>query len=41
MTYRHIDIGKEKNKDRLKQRENFCISTLETLTPKDLNQELN
>ena len=38
---RHIDIDKEKNKERLKQRENFCILTLETLTPKGLNQELN
>ena len=38
---RHIDIDKEKNKERLKQRENFWILTLETLTPKGLNQELN
>ena len=37
----HIDIGKEKNKERLKQRENFWILTLDTLTPKGLNQELN
>ena len=38
---RHIDIEKEKNKERLKQRENFWILTFETLTPKGLNQELN
>ena len=38
---RYIDIDKEKNKERLKQRENFWILTLETLTPKGLNQELN
>ena len=39
---RHIDIDKEKNKERLKQkRGNFWILTLETLTPKGLNQELN
>ena len=38
---RHIDIDKEKNKERLKQRENFWILTLQTLTPKGLNQELN
>ena len=38
---RHIDIDKEKNKERLKQRENFRIITLETLTPKGLNQKLN
>ena len=38
---RHINIDKEKNKERLKQWENFWILTLETLTPKDLNQELN
>ena len=37
----HIDIDKEKNKGRLKQRENFWILTLETLMPKSLNQELN
>ena len=30
---RHIDIDNEKNKERLKQRENFWILTLETLTP--------
>ena len=30
---RHIDIDKERNKERLKQRENFWILTLETLTP--------
>ena len=34
----HIDIDKEKNKEKLKQRENFIL-TLETLTPKVLNQE--
>ena len=38
---RHIDIDKEKNKERLKQRENFWILTLEILTPEGLNQELN
>ena len=38
---RHIDIAKEKNKERLKQRENFWILLLETLTPKGLNQELD
>ena len=38
---RHIEINKEKNKKRLKQRENFWILSLETLTPKGLNQELN
>ena len=38
---RHINIDKEKNKERLKQRENFWILTLEILTPKGLNQELN
>ena len=37
----HIDIDKEKNKKRLKRRENFWILTLETLTPKGLSQELN
>ena len=37
----YIDIDKEKNKERLKRRENFWILTLETLTPKGLNQELN
>ena len=36
-----IDINKEKNKERLKQKENFCILTLETLTLKGLNRELN
>ena len=36
-----IDIDREKNKERLKQRENFWILTLETITPKSLNQELN
>ena len=38
---RHINIDKEKNKETLKQRENFWILTLETLTPKGFNQELN
>ena len=38
---RHLDIDTERNKDRLKQRENFWILTLETLTTKGLNQELN
>ena len=38
---RHIDIDKEKNKERLKQRENFWILILETLKRKGLNQELN
>ena len=37
---RHINIDKEKNKERLKQRQNFWIITVETLTPKGLNQEL-
>ena len=37
----HVDIDTEKNKEKLKQRENFWILTLETLTPKGLNQELN
>ena len=30
---RHIDIDKERNKERLKQRENFWILKLQTLTP--------
>ena len=38
---RHVDIDPEKNKERLKQRENFWILTPETLTPKGLNQEFN
>ena len=38
---RHVDIDKEKIKERLKQMENFSMLTLETLTPKGLNQELN
>ena len=38
---RHIDIDKETNKESLKQSENFWILTLETITPKGLNQELN
>ena len=37
----HINIDIEKNKERLKQRENFWILTLETLTPKGLDQEPN
>ena len=32
---------KKQKKERLKQRENFWILTLQTLTPKGLNQELN
>ena len=36
---RHVDA--EKIKERLKQRDNLWILTLETLTPKGLNQELN
>ena len=35
----HLDIDKEKDKER--QRDNFWILTLEPLTPKGLNQELN
>ena len=38
---RHVDIDTEKIKERLRQMENFWILTLETLTPKGLNQELN
>ena len=38
---RHVDIDTEKIKERIKQRGNFWILTLETLTPKGLNQELN
>ena len=38
---RHIDIDKEKNKERLTQRENFWILKLEALTPKGHNQEHN
>ena len=38
---RHVYIDTEKTKERLKQRENSWILTLETLTPKGLNQELN
>ena len=38
---RHVDIDTEKIKERLKQRDNFWILTLETLAPKGLNQELN
>ena len=37
----HLDIDKEKDKERQKQRDNFWILTLESLTPKVLNQELN
>ena len=37
---RHVDIDTEKIKERLKQRENFWMLTLETLIPKGLNQEL-
>ena len=36
----HIDIDKEKNRERIKQKENFWILTLETLTPKGLNRKL-
>ena len=32
----HIDIGKEKNKERTKQGQNFWILTLEALTLEDL-----
>ena len=38
---RHIDIAKEKNKERLKRSENVWILKLETLTSKSFNQELN
>ena len=38
---RRVDIDTEKNKEKLKQRENFSILTLEILTAKGLNQELN
>ena len=38
---RQVDIVTEKIKERLKRRENFWILTLETLTPKGLNQEPN
>ena len=37
----HVDIDKEKMKERLKQSETFWILLLGTLTPKGLNQELN
>ena len=37
----HVDIDTEKNKERLKRRENFWILTLEPLTPKNLNRKLN
>ena len=36
----HIDINKEKNRERLKQMENFWILTLETITSKGLHQKL-
>ena len=38
---RYVDIDTEKIKERLKQRENVWILTLETLTSKGLNQEPN
>ena len=38
---RHVDIDTEKIKEMVKQRENFWVLTLETLTPKGLNQKLN
>ena len=38
---RYIDIDKGKNKERLEQRQNFRMLTLETLTPEGTNQELN
>ena len=38
---RHIDIDKDKHKERLKQREKFWTLTLEALRPKDVNQHLN
>ena len=38
---RHVDIDAEKIKERLKQKENFWILTLETLTTKSLNQGVN
>ena len=38
---RNVDIDLEKIKERLKQRKNFWILTLETITPKGLSQELN
>ena len=38
---RRIDIDKGKNKERLEQRQNFRMLTLETLTPEGTNQELN
>ena len=37
----HGHIDTEKIKERLKQRGKFWILTIETLTPKGLNQELN
>ena len=37
---RHVDIDMEKIKERLKQRENFWILTLETLTLKGLIKNL-
>ena len=38
---RHININKGRSMERLKERENFWILALETLTSKGLNQELN
>ena len=38
---RHINTDKEKNKEKLKERENFWILTVEALTLKGLNQEFN
>ena len=38
---RHVDIDTDKIKERLKQRGKLWILTLETLTPKGLNQEFN
>ena len=37
----HVKIDTEKLQERLKQRENFWLLTLKTLTPKRLSQELN
>ena len=37
----HVDIDTGKIKERLKQRKNSWMLTLETLSPKCLNQELN
>ena len=38
---RHVDINTKKFKEKLKRMENVWILTLETLTPKGLNKELN